>query len=109
MANDTSYGLASAVFSKNINRAIKTAHAINAGTAWVSFPAHGVVRELMPQIQVNCVQSFDNQVPFGGYKQSGIGRELGEYALSKYVLVVLFSLFPDIYDVYPRFSLVTRR
>jgi aldehyde dehydrogenase (NAD+) len=66
-ANDTSYGLASAVFSQNINRAIKTAHKLQAGTAWI-----------------NCVNSVNFQVPFGGYKQSGIGRECGEYALENY-------------------------
>jgi aldehyde dehydrogenase (NAD+) len=69
-ANDTSYGLACAVFSQNINRAIKTAHKLQAGTAWI-----------------NCVNSVDYQVPFGGYKQSGIGRELGEHALDNYTNV----------------------
>jgi aldehyde dehydrogenase (NAD+) len=68
-ANDTTYGLAAAIFSRDIQRALRTAHRLNAGTAWV-----------------NCVNTFDPQVPFGGYKQSGIGRELGEYALAKYVI-----------------------
>ncbi|KAG5350572.1 hypothetical protein C0989_010338 [Termitomyces sp. Mn162] len=63
-ANDTVYGLAAAVFSQNINRALQTAHKLKAGTAWV-----------------NCVNQLHPNVPFGGYKQSGIGRELGEYAL----------------------------
>lgn len=67
-ANGTVYGLAAAVFSQNINRALKTAHALHAGTAWI-----------------NCINTLNPQVPFGGYKQSGIGRELGEYALAKYV------------------------
>ncbi|KAF8995906.1 aldehyde dehydrogenase [Cyathus striatus] len=66
-ANDTVYGLAAAVFSQNINRAIETAHKLQAGTAWV-----------------NCVNQLHANVPFGGYKQSGIGRELGEYALQNY-------------------------
>lgn len=70
-ANDTLYGLASAVFSQNINRALNIAHKLNAGTAWV-----------------NCINTLDPQVPFGGYKQSGIGRELGEYALAKYVTFI---------------------
>jgi aldehyde dehydrogenase (NAD+) len=65
-ANDTVYGLAAAVFTQNLNRAITTAHRLKAGTAWV-----------------NCVNSLNSNVPFGGFKQSGIGRELGEYALSK--------------------------
>ena len=65
-ANDTTFGLAAAVFSQNINRALKTAHRLHAGTAWV-----------------NCANTINTQIPFGGYKQSGIGRELGEYALAK--------------------------
>ncbi|CAA7262407.1 unnamed protein product [Cyclocybe aegerita] len=69
-ANDTAYGLAAAVFSQNINRAIETAHQLQAGTAWI-----------------NCINQLHAQVPFGGYKQSGIGRELGEYALSNYTNV----------------------
>ncbi|KAJ7673987.1 aldehyde dehydrogenase domain-containing protein [Mycena polygramma] len=66
-ANDTVYGLAAAVFSQNITRAIETAHKLQAGTAWV-----------------NCVNQLHANVPFGGFKQSGIGRELGEYALHNY-------------------------
>ena len=62
------YGLAAAVFSQDINRALQTAHKLKAGTAWV-----------------NCVNTLYPNVPFGGYKQSGIGRELGEYALHQYV------------------------
>jgi len=69
-ANDTMYGLAAAVFSQNINRALETAHKLKAGTAWV-----------------NCVNQLHPNVPFGGYKQSGIGRELGEYALHHYTNV----------------------
>ncbi|KAF8623356.1 hypothetical protein AX15_006398 [Amanita polypyramis BW_CC] len=69
-ANDTIYGLAAAVFTQNINRAIETAHKIKAGTVWI-----------------NCINSFSMNVPFGGYKQSGFGRELGEYALANYTNV----------------------
>ncbi|KAH9475743.1 Aldehyde dehydrogenase [Psilocybe cubensis] len=64
IANDTVYGLGCHVFSQNISRAIRVAHALEAGSAWV-----------------NCAQDTEVCVPFGGYKQSGIGRELGEYAL----------------------------
>lgn len=60
------YGLAAAVFSKDINRAITTANKLKAGTVWV-----------------NCYNTFHPTVPFGGFKQSGIGRELGEYCLHK--------------------------
>ncbi|KAJ6526796.1 aldehyde dehydrogenase domain-containing protein [Mycena capillaripes] len=69
-ANDTVYGLAAAVFSQDINRALETAHKLQAGTAWV-----------------NCVNQLHANVPFGGFKQSGIGRELGEYALHNYTNV----------------------
>jgi len=69
-ANDTSYGLGCNVFSENSSRAIRVAHAIEAGTAWV-----------------NCAQAGEVSVPFGGYKQSGFGRELGEYALATYTQV----------------------
>ncbi|KAJ7143888.1 aldehyde dehydrogenase [Mycena epipterygia] len=69
-ANDTVYGLACAVFSQNINRALETAHKLKAGTAWV-----------------NCANQLHANVPFGGFKQSGIGRELGEYALHNYTNV----------------------
>jgi len=65
-ANDTLYGLAAAVFTKDITRGIRIAHKLQAGTAWI-----------------NCVNSLHPNVPFGGYKQSGIGRECGEYALEQ--------------------------
>ncbi|PCH33014.1 aldehyde dehydrogenase [Wolfiporia cocos MD-104 SS10] len=70
MANDTVYGLASAVFTRDINRAINISNRLKAGTVWV-----------------NCVNALNPAVPFGGYKQSGIGRELGEYALANYTHV----------------------
>jgi len=69
-ANDTLYGLAAAVFTQDINRALETAHKLKAGTVWV-----------------NCINTLNANVPFGGYKQSGIGRELGEYALHNYTNV----------------------
>ncbi|KAH6897921.1 aldehyde dehydrogenase [Coprinopsis sp. MPI-PUGE-AT-0042] len=69
-ANNTTYGLAGAVFTRDIGRATRTAHRIKAGTVWV-----------------NCYNLFNPSVPFGGYKQSGIGREMGEYALVNYTNV----------------------
>lgn len=65
-ANDTIYGLAAAVFTKDINKALTTAHKLKSGTVWI-----------------NCCNILNNNVPFGGFKQSGIGRELGQYALNK--------------------------
>nr|ALG75775.1 aldehyde dehydrogenase 5 [Tricholoma vaccinum] len=69
-ANNTSYGLGCNVFSENISRALRVAHQLEAGSAWV-----------------NCAQATEIAVPFGGYKQSGIGRELGQYALDTYTQV----------------------
>ncbi|KAL6303078.1 aldehyde dehydrogenase domain-containing protein [Sparassis latifolia] len=69
-ANDTSYGLAAGVFTKDIDRAIRVAHALEAGTMWV-----------------NCANQTEIALPFGGFKQSGIGRELSEYALENYTNV----------------------
>jgi acyl-CoA reductase-like NAD-dependent aldehyde dehydrogenase len=64
IANDTMYGLAAAVWTKDIDKALKFAKAIKAGTVWInSYHAAG-------QLGVPVM-------PFGGYKQSGIGRELG--------------------------------
>ncbi|KAG1838885.1 Aldehyde/histidinol dehydrogenase [Suillus subluteus] len=69
--NDTSYRLAASVFTKHIDKAIRVAHALEAGTAWVH----------------NCVNQTEISMPFGGFKQSGIGRELSECALENYTNV----------------------
>jgi len=69
-ANNTSYGLAAAVHTKNIKIATRVSNALEAGTVWI-----------------NCYNMFFNQVPFGGYKTSGIGRENSEYALLEYTQV----------------------
>jgi aldehyde dehydrogenase (NAD+)/betaine-aldehyde dehydrogenase len=72
MANDTMYGLAAAVWTKDIDRAFKFAKGIKAGTVWVnSYHAAG-------QLGVPLM-------PFGGYKQSGIGRELGTEGLEHFL------------------------
>jgi aldehyde dehydrogenase (NAD+) len=67
MANHSTYGLAAAVHTSNVNTAITVANALRAGTVWVN--------------QYNMIHW---QIPFGGYKESGIGRELGEAALANY-------------------------
>jgi len=69
-ANTTTYGLAAAVWTKDIQKAHAIASAVRAGTVWV-----------------NCYDVFDAAAPFGGYKRSGIGRELGEYGLQNYTEV----------------------
>ena len=68
--NSTFYGLAAAVWTKDISKAIKLSNALRAGTVWV-----------------NCFDVFDASAPFGGFKMSGIGRELGQYALQLYTEV----------------------
>mgnify|MGYP001299615678 FL=1 len=70
IANDSIYGLGGAVITQNIDRAMQVANQLRAGTVWV-----------------NCYDVLATQAPFGGCKQSGIGRELGEYGLSAYTSV----------------------
>ncbi|KAF7555342.1 hypothetical protein G7Z17_g2209 [Cylindrodendrum hubeiense] len=67
LANDTQYGLAAAIHTKDLNTSIRVSNALKAGTVWV-----------------NCYNMLHHAIPFGGYKQSGIGRELGEAALANY-------------------------
>ena len=65
--NQTTYGLAAAVHTTNLNTAINVSNRLRAGTVWV-----------------NNYNLLHHQLPFGGYKESGIGRELGEAALANY-------------------------
>jgi acyl-CoA reductase-like NAD-dependent aldehyde dehydrogenase len=66
-ANQTPYGLAAAVWTRDIKKAHYVARKLQAGTVWV-----------------NAYNVYDTAVPFGGYKQSGFGRELGMHALEHY-------------------------
>ncbi|KAK0412750.1 hypothetical protein QR680_006383 [Steinernema hermaphroditum] len=66
-ANNTIYGLAASVVTKDLDKALHVSNHIKAGTVWV-----------------NCYYAFDPAAPFGGYKMSGIGREMGEYGLEQY-------------------------
>jgi len=67
-ANDTNYGLASGIVTQNLNNALTFAQAIDAGSVWV-----------------NCFNAISIQAPFGGYKESGTGRELGEEGVEAYL------------------------
>ena len=66
-ANRTFYGLAAAVWTRDVKKAHRFAHSVRAGTVWV-----------------NCYDVFDAAAPFGGFKMSGIGRELGAAAFNSY-------------------------
>uniref|UniRef100_A0A672GMK0 Aldehyde dehydrogenase domain-containing protein n=1 Tax=Salarias fasciatus TaxID=181472 RepID=A0A672GMK0_SALFA len=66
-ANSSQYGLVSAVFTQSMDRALSVSAALETGTVWI-----------------NCYNALHAQTPFGGYKMSGNGRELGEYALAEY-------------------------
>jgi acyl-CoA reductase-like NAD-dependent aldehyde dehydrogenase len=67
IANDTIYGLAAAVWTKDVSKAHKVARGIRAGTVWV-----------------NTIGLYDPAISFGGYKQSGFGRELGRHSIETY-------------------------
>lgn len=69
-ANNTIFGLAAGVCSRDIGNALAIAHELEAGSVWV-----------------NCYDNFDMACPFGGYKESGWGSDKGEYALANYTIV----------------------
>ena len=64
------YGRAAAVFTENLGKAMYVSNSLRAGTVWV-----------------NTYNTFSAAAPFGGYKESGIGRELGQYGLDNYTEV----------------------
>jgi phenylacetaldehyde dehydrogenase len=68
VANDTNYGLAAGIWTSDVSKAHRMAKQLRAGTVWV-----------------NCYNIFDASLPFGGYKESGWGREMGHDALNNYL------------------------
>jgi betaine-aldehyde dehydrogenase len=70
IAHETEFGLAAAVWTRDVSKAHRVAHALRAGTVWI-----------------NMYHALDTGSPFGGYKQSGYGRELGRNALDMYTQV----------------------
>jgi aldehyde dehydrogenase (NAD+) len=61
------YGLAAGIWTRDVSKAHRVARAIRAGTVWI-----------------NCYNAYDPAAPFGGFKESGFGRDLGRHALDNY-------------------------
>jgi acyl-CoA reductase-like NAD-dependent aldehyde dehydrogenase len=74
-ANDTPYGLAAGVFTRDLGRAHRVSRRLKAGSVWV-----------------NCYNAVSPMAPFGGFKQSGVGRELGRYGLEAYTEVKTIAI-----------------
>ncbi|APR87278.1 Aldehyde dehydrogenase [Minicystis rosea] len=78
IANDTEYGLAAGIWTSDVFRAHRVSHAVRAGIVWV-----------------NAYHPTYNEMPWGGYKQSGIGRELGLYGIEAYLETKQINLHLD--------------
>ena len=74
-ANCSIFGLAASVFTKDLEKALMLSQGIRAGTVWI-----------------NCYDALEAQAPFGGFKESGCGRELGEYGLQQYTEVKTITI-----------------
>ena len=77
LANNTRYGLAASIWSENINLALDTAAKVKAGVVWI-----------------NCTNMFDAAAGFGGYKESGFGREGGREGLAEYLVPAWLKALP---------------
>lgn len=82
IANDVEFGLAAGVWTKNLNRAHRMAAALEAGTVWI-----------------NMYRAVSYTAPFGGYKDSGVGRENGQQAIDQYLQTK--SVWLDMNDTFP--------
>jgi aldehyde dehydrogenase (NAD+) len=69
LEDNSLYGLTASFFTKDLTRGVQVANKLQAGTVWV-----------------NCMNTLYPNVPYGGFKQSGIGRECGQYALDTWVI-----------------------
>ena len=74
IANDTLYGLGAGVWSRDANRCYRFGRAVQAGRVWT-----------------NCYHAYPAHAAFGGYKQSGIGREMGEAGLAEFLELKTFA------------------
>jgi len=74
-SNESNYGLAAAIITNDINKAMGFARRVRAGTVWI-----------------NCYDAFHSNAPFGGYKESGFGRDMGEEALHEYLEVKCITM-----------------
>lgn len=74
-ANDTEFGLAAGVFTRDSSKSLRVAEALHAGTVFV-----------------NTYQKTDVAAPFGGFKQSGFGKDMGEEALNEYLVTKTITI-----------------
>jgi len=87
-ANNTEFGLGAYVFSNNIGEALAVAKKLEAGTVWYQKKIlFSIIFLIFSRNRINGSNRILPQTPFGGYKQSGIGRENGIYVLSEYLQV----------------------
>ena len=80
-ANDTPYGLAAGVWTRDLHQAHALSNELKAGTVWI-----------------NCYNAVDPAAPFGGFKMSGLGRELGEQALDAYTETKTITMLQRPFD-----------
>jgi acyl-CoA reductase-like NAD-dependent aldehyde dehydrogenase len=80
IANGTSYGLSASIWTRDVARAHALAKKVKAGVVWI-----------------NCFNEFDDTTPFGGYKESGWGRDLSQHALDNYTqLKAVWTQLPEL-------------